>query len=588
MGKQRKLLIIFSVLLMLSLLSVIDNPRRDIHLAGTLRSPFYCFSFDDLINIRNSAENNLSLYDALEQYATSNDTPLCRKCFDFIQSLTYWREKAAALPVDKLIQKLYRELSILSLAKDNQENLLRLYEYARNFEANSFHGLYHFISYINEIIENGVKLEKDNVGAEKNAVHLITIHHSKGLEFPVCFLYGTGKRFSDRFKSEKIQFDPVLGLGLQLHDSTGFAYIDTPVRRAIIDRKLLKEREEEMRVLYVAMTRARERLYITATIASPEKLENKIRGFIEFGNAYGIYSASSYLEWIYSSIQTQKFPNCYQIEKHSANRTVIKSTETENKKEVSIQPAEDPTITELFEHRFSFVYPYRHVSSLPVKLSVSSLYPAILDETQAKELAVTSTEDAFVYPEGLLADGLAGAAERGTATHTFLQFCDFDYVLSHGVKQELARLLEKKYIDERTARLCLVNQLELFFAGDLFKQIQQADKIWREQRFHVFLPASDFTQISKKAELLTGETIAVQGVIDLFFQDKNGDLFLVDYKTDFLSEEERKNPILAEKKLVERHKEQLTYYKKAIEFICGKPPKETLIYSLPLGKSFPI
>ncbi len=572
------------ILLVLSLLSTIDNPRLDIPLAGTLRSPFYDFSFDELITIRRSAEANLSLYDALEQYSTGGDSALCHKCYDFIKSLTYWREKAMALPVDKLIQKLYREFSILSLAKDNQENLLRLYEYARTFESNSFHGLYSFISYINEIIESGAKLEKDNNNAESNAVHLMTIHHSKGLEFPVCFLYGTGKRFSDRFKREKIQFEASLGLALQLHDNTGFAYTDTPVRKAIIDKKLLVEREEEMRVLYVAMTRARERLYVTAEIASPERLENKIRSYVEFGKAYGIYSSSSYLEWIFAAIMAGGSANCYQIEKRYADHIYDSNEEEELIQNEAAVLKEDEAVTELFNKRFSFVYPYGHVSSLPAKLSVSSLYPAILDENEL-DVDASSLDDAFVYPEGLLPKDKASGAERGTATHTFLQFCNFDRVLSHGVKEELARLQAEKFIDMRTASLCNLRQLEKFFSSELFTRIQNANEVWREQRFHIFLPASDFTQIDEKAEILSGETIAVQGVIDLFFREKNENFVLVDYKTDYLTTEELQNPSLAEEKLRERHRQQLVYYNKAIEQICGKAPSETIIYSLPLAKS---
>lgn len=576
------------ILLMLSLLSTIDNPRRDISLAGTLRSPFYDFSFDDLITIRRSAESSLSLYDALEQYATSGDSALCHKCGDFIRSLTYWREKAMALPVDKLIQKLYREFSVLSLAKDNQENLLRLYEYARSFEANSFHGLYSFIAYINEIIESGAKLEKDSAGAESNAVHLITIHHSKGLEFPVCFLYGMGKRFSDRFKSNRIQFERSLGLGLQLHDSTGFAYTDTPVRKAIIDKKILLEREEEMRVLYVAMTRARERLYLTAKVPSPEKLENRIRSYVEFGKAYGIYSSGSYLEWIFSAIKAGGESDCYRIEKIEATRSSLQETKTEAVKEIPESVSENKELTALFEKRFSYTYPYAHVSTLPAKLSVSSLYPALLDENESTNIEPASLKDAFVYPEGLLVDDRASGAEKGTATHTFLQFCDFDLVLRHGVKEELERLQTEKFIDARTARLCNIRQLENFFSSELFVRIKNADEVWREQRFHIFLPASQFTLDPEKAEELRGETIAVQGVIDLFFREKKGNLILVDYKTDFLTAEELKDPTLAEKKLRERHHDQLIYYTKAIEQILGRVPDETMIYSLPLAKSIPL
>ncbi len=574
------------ILLVLSLLSAIDNPRRDIPLAGTLRSPFYGFTFDELIRVRQEAESSLSLYDALEQFSVSGDSELCRKCYDFMQSLAHWRKQATILPVSKLLQKIYREFSILALAKDNKANVLRLYDYARHFEQSSFHGLYSFISYINETIENGVTLDGSTESADTNAVRIMTMHHSKGLEFPVCFIYGAGKSFLDLFKREKIQFDASLGLGLQLHDSTGFAFTDTPVRKAILDRKLIAERQEDMRVLYVAMTRARERLYITAKIPSPEKLQNKVKSFVQFGKAFGIYSASSYLEWIFAAMEASKDHECYEVvtfyDDISPNEAKSEMT-AQGIRAAEVQ--EDKELTELYDKRFSFVYPYAHICSLPAKLSVSALYPAVLDESELKDMDAASLKDTFVYPEQLVQADTASGAERGTATHTFLQFCDFDYALSNGVGAELDRLLTHRFIDERTARLCNVRQLEQFFDSELFRQIKNADTVWREQRFQMFLPASEFTQIEQKAELLEGETIAVQGVIDLFFRDKDGNIILVDYKTDFLTAEELQDPTLAEQKLKERHGEQLSYYQRAIEQMFGAPPAQTVIYSLPLAKS---
>lgn len=575
------------ILLVISLLSVIDNPRRDIPLAGTLRSPLFGFSFDDLITIRHATEPDLSLFDAIDSYALSGDSLLHKKCSSFLDALQYWRTKATALSVDKLIKMLYREFSLLSLNGSENSRLLRLYEYARNFEANSFHGLYNFISYIGEIMESGAKLDKTDADLHENAVRIITIHHSKGLEYPVCFLYGMGKAFVEKEKKNKIQFDKMLGLGMLLHDNTGFASVDTPVRRAIIDRRTLASREEEMRVLYVAMTRARERLYLTATVKNPEKLEIKIRSYLEFGKEFGIRSSNCYLDWIVCALRSDEKNDCYKIEKIYKN--VIRPSDNIQNNEIISQTentlSEDVILTDLFRKRFSYEYPYRHISSLPAKLSVSALYPAVLDETDNSEIDALSLEDAFVYPESILPNEHISGAEKGTATHTFLQFCDFDKIVSYGVAEELNRLKEQKFIDEKTANLCNIRQLEKFFQSDLFSRIRSASNVWREQRFNIFLPASDFTQLTQKAEQLAKETIAVQGVIDIFFQEKNGNLILVDYKTDFLTQEEIKHPELAAQKLTERHREQLTYYAKAIRQICGKKPDEILIYSLPLGKT---
>ncbi len=570
------------ILLMLSFLSTIDNPRRDIPLAGTLRSPLFGFSFDELVSIRRQGEERLSLYDALVETAASSTNPLGQKCADFVRILTELRNRAAALPVDKLISMLYHEFSIRALCEDS-EHLNRLYEYARGFEANSFHGLYSFISYINEIIEKNAKLDKKEAATAQNAVQLITIHHSKGLEYPVCFLYGMGKPFNERFKGEKLQFDRDLGLGMLLHDSTGFASIDTPLRRAIIERKLRAGREEEMRVLYVAMTRARERLYLTACPKNLEKTEMHVRGYLEFGREYGIRSSNSYLDWILAALSDTPQNDCFEILRVTGQKRLCNVTEATAREEAPSEPSRE--LMTLFETRFAFEYPYRHITRLPAKLSVSRLYPAVLDEAEEQGISAESLRSAFVYPESLIGSDKASGAERGTATHTFLQFCDFENTPRHGVREELSRLLHEHFIDKRTASLCHVGQLEAFFESELFSRMQRAEKIYREQRFNIFLPASEFTVLPEKAELLENEMLAVQGVIDLFFVEKNGDIVLVDYKTDYLSPKELEEPTLAAQKLIERHGEQLSYYAKAIEQMCGKKPRETLIYSLPLGKT---
>ena len=160
--------------------------------------------------------------------------------------------------------------------------------------------------------------------------------------------------------------------------------------------------------------------------------------------------------------------------------------------------------------------------------------------------------------------------------------------MNHGVRTELARLAEKKFIPAGFVQLVNVRQLEAFFKSQLFDRIKRAKKVWREQRFNIFLPAADFTEDEKKAALLEDETIAVQGVIDLFFEDEDGNIILCDYKTDYLTQEELNIPALAAEKLTRRHSLQLGYYARAIEQMCGKPPREILIYSLPISKTVPV
>lgn len=587
------------VLLLLSLLSTIDNPQRDIPLTGALCSPFYGFTLDDLVTLRHGTEDTVSLFDALTAYAENKDG-LAAKCCAFLDSLSYWRERARALPVDRLLRELYRDFAVLAMQDARESNLLRLYEYARGFESGGFRGLYGFIRYINQVIEAGTKITNEDGESNLDAVRLISIHHSKGLEFPVCFLYGAGRKFNTSFKKEKIQFAPTVGIGFTLHDESGLGCYDTTIRRAIINQKSRLEREEEMRILYVAMTRARERLYVTARVKDLDQQRNKAKNIAELGKAFGIITATSYLDWILAAIEDSggegalsQYLSLHLIE-NGSNETDSDFQEDQAESDTAIRVGKvDPLLVKELKERFSFVYPYEHVSDLPAKLSVSSLYPAVLDESGDDAYSDPSDMEellgtAFSLPERFSTERKASAADRGTATHTFLQFCDFDRVREAGVKEELARLSEARFIAPETADIVNVKQLEGFFQSKLFARLQAAKRVYREQRFNLFLPASDFTEQEEKAELLKGETIAVQGVIDLFFEEADGSVVLCDYKTDYLTREELDEPILAAKKLKERHAQQLTYYAKAIEAMLGQPPREVLIYSLPLGDTVTI
>ena len=594
------------VLLVIALLTAIDNPQKDISLAGTLRSPIFGFSFDEIITVRTSASDpSLSLYDALVEYS-DNETPLGEKCKGFISDLEYWRSASAASPCDKLIKKLYKELSLLSYSDGSAKNLLRLYEYAIKYESNGFKGLYGFIKFINELIESKVSLSGDEQSSDSNSVKLITIHHSKGLEFPVCFIYQCEKQFNTDFKKSKILFEPSLGIGFLPHDETGLAQYRSPLRSAISDTVSVLQREEEMRLLYVAMTRARERLYIVANLPEEEKKTSKVKEICKHDRNYAVLCANSYIEWIMMALPFSETPDAFRVNRIPSDVESIRllaeeTIEAEEEKsrldqetkaqEKSPEIKADPEIVRLLNERFNFKYEFEHIAKLPAKLAVSALSPRVLDladEGVATPEMLDKDFDeqfgqSFTVPESLLGEKKAGAAERGTATHAFLQFCNFDNAVRNGIDEELCRLKENRFISPTYADIVNKNQLAAFFKSRLYARLSSAKRVWREQRFNIFLPASDFTDAKEKTKLLENEKIAVQGVIDIFFEDADGKIVLCDYKTDYLTKEELSSPSLATKKLTKRHAEQLKYYAMAINEMLGKAPDEIVIYSLPLG-----
>lgn len=584
------------VLLVMALLSCIDNPQKDVSLAGTLRSPFFGFTLDEILIIRAASDISFSLYDALTEYA-KNENPLGNKCKGFIEKLNYWRMAALSTPCDKLIKQLYNEMSILSFGKNGNKNLLRLYEYAIKFESNGFKGLYGFIKYVDELIENGVRLPEVDDNADENCVKIMTIHSSKGLEFPVCFIFGCETAFSKTSAKSAIQFDPHVGIGFTPHDESGFAKYDSPLLRSIIHSKLTTEKEEEMRLLYVAMTRAKERLYMVAKLSHPDEKREKMKNLCEHDKEYAILSAKSYIDWTFGALEYADKKDCYRIEEYEVpeiDKIGKKHTAVieEKEQEEEYSPADISDITAMLKERFEYQYPYEHISKLPAKLSVSALSPRVLDasdEHAASPVELDGDFDElfgkdFTVPESLNQEKETSGAEKGTATHAFLQFCDFGNAVCNGVENEAARLCEQRFISPKYADMINKKQLEGFFESKLFKRLSNAKRIWREQRFNIFLPAYEFTENKEKAELLKDETVAVQGVIDIFFEDADGKIVLCDYKTDYLTREEILNPKIAAEKLSKRHAEQLSYYAKAIKEMLGKAPDEIIIYSLPLKK----
>lgn len=583
------------VLLILSLLTAIDNPHKDIFLAATLRSPFFGFSLSDLLKIRSSADSSMSFYDALCTYVASDDDKLGDKISYFNKKLDEYRTIAQTLTVDMLIRHIYRDLSVMSLVGQKRDNLIRLYEYARKFESGVFKGLYNFISFVNELIERGTKLPSAEFDSESNSVKIISIHKSKGLEFPVCFIPRCEKAFSTNDYKESLIYKRTIGMGLTLSDPSGITRVKSPIFRAIENTLKEEQADEEMRLLYVALTRARERLYTVASFSDSGfgKIQTTIDYYKKYRDPITVRSSKNYIDWILAATSIPEYakPESFDIVTICEDEITLDNPLDEHVEEVKLDEGKIKKLEEIFRTRFSYKYPHTAISDIPAKLSVSKLYPSVLDEQgDVTDIeSISSLPDFSDTPDFMLeTEKDAGAAERGTATHAFLQFCDFDFAEENGVAEELSRLIEKKFLPESHRQLVDVALLDAFFKSDLYHEIKKARKVYREQRFNIMMPAVEFSQNDERRSELLDEELLVQGVIDLFFEDENGNIVLCDYKTDHLTDAEIKNEKLAIKKLAERHSRQLYYYSYAIEKIVGKAPSRVCIYSLPLKKAVDI
>ena len=591
------------VLCVYSLLAAIDNPFRDVSLAAALRSPFFGFTLEELVRLRAGGDRALSLYESLLQAAEVSDGDLAEKVGATVARIKLFRQKARTLPVDRFLRYLYRETGVLSFSgyenapgstkKSRRANLNRLYEYARSFEAGGFKGLYQFVRYIDDIMDNGTKIPANE--GEKDAVSLVSIHHSKGLEYPVCFIVGTASSFSKDDLKPALLIDKRIGCAPKLPNAGPFSRTNTFFRAATALALKRQSREEEMCVLYVAMTRARERLIITGRPqGNADKLLEKTSPSASLPATFFKDMGGSYLEWILTALQGADHSSFAEI-------TVIPETEIPKTPEADSacmnkggdEPgasAQSAVLHELNE-RFAFTYPHEHLTRLPAKLSVSRLSPEALDvfdSDGAPSPASLLSEDA----ERLLhsfervptfGKRQADAAARGTATHEFLQFCDFAAAEKNGVDAELARLIDAKFLPPEHRDAVRIDELEAFFKSPFYASLSHATGLWRETRFHIFLPAASFTKDAAFIAELGDEKLPVQGVIDLFYTDADGKLILCDYKTDRLTPAEKKDPALAAKMLSARHGQQLSYYARALQEICGRAPDRILIYSLPLG-----
>ena len=590
------------VLLMFSLLSAADNPQRDIPLAAVLRSPLFGFTLSELVKIK-LGRKDISLYDSLCEFADSDekDISLKNKCLNAITTIDQYRTEAEAMPVHLFMRFLWKSTNALTYAgsdestkkrtpAERRRNLRKFYEYARKFEASSYKGLHDFVEYVGGIISQNTKITDEDAVTE-NTVQIMTVHKSKGLEFPVVFLYGSEKAITDQDSRKNLIISPNndIGIAFKISDITGLGQIDSPYRIALANRISEKSSEEEIRILYVALTRARDELYVIG--AGKEGFaEAKLQQAIEKADLGGRITVSDFNSWIdriLLGLAADQTNQSYQI--LTPYLAKCENSEQEAETVNNIDEVEVNKICELLIPSLNFVYPFSSHSTIPAKVSVSKLYPELLNETDNFSDIIKKAESLETKRPRFMG-GESDAAEKGTATHLFLQFCDFSKLKANqaSIKEEIARLVEKKFIPSNITELIRTEEIVKFVSSDFYQSILKSKELFREFRFNVFLPAKDFTDDPTNKETLDKEEILVQGVIDLCFIDENERLILCDYKTDRIPHELKNDKTAVASFFADRHSEQLKYYAKAIERIMGKNPDAVLIYSLCFGETFEI
>lgn len=548
---------------MISMLAIIDNPHQDVPLIATLRSNFFHFSPDELAEIRSKNKKG-SFYDALVEYAKNNT-----KTADFLTKLAKLRIIASDLPTDELISQLYNEteaMMILSAMDDGErktQNLMQLLEYAKKFESEGFRGLFKFVALLRRMMERGEEPNFQAAGG-MDAVSIMSIHKSKGLEFPYIFLCTTGKKFNKQDLRKTVLVHGDLGLGVNIIDADRGIEYSSIAKRAIASKLNTELLSEEMRVLYVALTRAKERIFVTAAMKKPEEEIKKIALTNEGPIAPIILeSAQSMAQWLIQTASLNDSEMSISIINPESEEQVGESVQNEQKEA-------KPELISLLKKRIEFEYSHENCINIPSKLTATEIkHSEAIPETDTKLLTTKKRSNIFALPELGVERELTGA-ERGTATHVVMQYIDFAKTQSiEKIEGEIARLQTEGYINERQANALMPEHIKAFFDSELGERLAAADEVHRELPFSLLCRASDYYNIE------TDDEILLQGVLDCCIIE-DGKVTIIDYKTDYVNQDR-----LPE--LVENYSAQVKAYAKAMSRIMQKEVGETVLFFLRAG-----
>ncbi len=567
--------------LLLNFLRVIDNPSLDIPLLSVICSPIYGFTPDELAQIR--AENRyVSLYSSLIQNRNTND-----KIGLFLSELKKLRQYSSVCSVDELIVRLLdcTALGAITSAvkgvESAQKNINLLRVYARDFEKHGYKSLSGFISFIDKVIESDSMLDaaSNADSAALNGVRVLSIHKSKGLEYPVCFIADTARRFNDTEFKKDVLLDSRAGLGVKRR--IGALRYNTLPRTAIMLELQSNQIAEEMRLFYVALTRAREKLFIVGTVDNAEKFKEGVNAKLSGGRIepYAVSSCKSMLEWtmmtslINPSIRRQVLPSAEAVS--AGDYTEWKYTEIKSFEDFesvlnvisevkeSLEPddiGKAVDYAELLKKNLGFKYPNAEIIDLPQKVTASQISHSQNDEYFDKVIKKPS----FI-------SSAADSVDRGTAHHIFLQYCDFNSA-KENIDAELERLEAIGRLTPEQAESVDKDNLKKLLNGELFKRVINSGKIYREERFtakiHPSLLDEKYSGIDKNVGII------MQGAVDLAFEE-NGSLIIVDYKTDRIRDVE---------KLRSLYKKQLELYREAMSKSLEIEVSELIIFSIHLNE----
>ncbi|MDE5718812.1 MAG: helicase-exonuclease AddAB subunit AddA [Lachnospiraceae bacterium] len=616
---------------LLHFLRILDNPLQDIPLYGVLHTYLGGFSEEEIALVRAACPKKKYLYDALAECAGQEiDENLRVKITAFLDKITAYREMAVYLSVHELLQIILRETGYLHYVAARPEggrrraNVEMLLVKAADYEKTSYFGLYHFLRYMEQLEKYEVDYGEAAMQDENaDVVRIMSIHKSKGLEFPICFVSGLAAGFRKKEGSGILAVDVDAG--------TGVDYVDPErrvkgknLRKNAIALKLRRDSlAEELRILYVAMTRAEEKLILTGVVKNPEKtaaallpLRRRKNSLLSYDVLLGqdsflslllsALSGSRCLDGFYEACGMETAPDAseYAVDMAFAVKLTGWDQVVEKKIEETVlgmeaknkllfadpgEAVDENLMTEL-SRRFSYVYPHGNLRDLYTKTTVSELKMAGMQETDEAAAKLFEEKPSVPYlPKFIKTDESVSGSMRGNAFHKVMELFDFRELTSEVnksrqaaealLKEQMDRMRQKGRLASAYYEAVSVPKLVDFLTGRAafrMAEAARAGKLFKEQPFVMGIPASRLG-----SRFPAEETVLIQGIIDVFFEEEDG-FVVLDYKTDAVS---------AAEELVKRYQVQLAYYSEALAQIygyepgaAGKPVKERIIYSFKLGE----
>ncbi len=579
------------IVFLINILKIIDNPLDDIALLSVMRHPVFGFSDNDFVDIRICGKKGY-IYNAVKKYARNNNDELSERLRSFIDFINYFYKRSGFMSADRIVREIVDKtdymsyLSFVPNAELKKANVRALFNRVYDFEQTEFKGIFNFVRYIDSLKSGKADTEaaKSFSGSE-NVVRIMSIHKSKGLEFPVVFLCRATKKFNFSDTADKVLMHKKYGIGVNYYDGKKRFSYPLPSKNAIKSVMHSEIISEEMRILYVALTRAREKLIITGSCQNPAKKLDSIAAMLSSAgqkiDASYTLNCKSYMDWILAAVMRNKTCDmgngyCFDTSVNDGSvfntciipksQLVLESDDASQKFDFAdLEPDEDANedIRRIFEYR----YPYEILCKTPSNVSVTELKKMDLEGDNSFDFYKKQT---LAMPE-LCGNRKPSAAEIGTFTHLVMEKLDFKHTESiQDVRNQISQLADRGFLKVQNTEYIKADNIVRFLNSELGRRMKSSHKtIVREFSFKYLLPARELNP-----DINTDDNVVVQGMTDAYFEE-NGEIVIVDYKTD------RVNGNISE--LKEKYSPQLKYYKTALEIALKKTVKQTYLFMLDSG-----